>query len=96
MELENYEKMGIYIDLLLKNLANGIVLWEWELKRERECRASIKLEELYNFVKQFNGHTHPPSASKCETTKVKENIKRRACNSLDNPREIVSVEVQNV
>lgn len=74
MELENYEKMGIYIDLFLKNLANGIVLWEWELKRKRECRASIKLEELYNFVKQFNGHAHPPSASKCETTKVKENI----------------------
>ena len=32
----------------------------------------------------------------CETAKVKANIKRRACNSLDNPRAIVSAEVQDV
>ena len=31
-----------------------------------------------------------------KTTKIKENIKRRARDSLDNPREIVSAEVQNV
>ena len=65
-------------------------------ERVSECRASIKLDKLDNFVEQVNEHSHPLSARKCETIKIKESIKRRACDSLDNPREIVSAEVQNV
>ena len=84
-----------YIYLFKKNLANEITSWECELRRKGDCGASIKLEELDNFVEQVTDHAHPPSATKCETTKVKENIKRRARDSLDNPREIVSAEVQN-
>ena len=65
-------------------------------ERVSECRASIKLDKLDNFVEQVNEHSHPLSARKCETIKIKESIKRRARDSLDNPREIVSAEVQNV
>ena len=79
-----------YINLLKK-------LCKWNnFVGVRECRASVKLDELDNFVEQVNKHTHPPSATNCETTKIKENIKRRARDSLDNPREIVSAEVQNI
>ena len=85
-----------YIHLFKKNLGNGITSWECELRRKSECRASIKLDELHNFVEQVNEHAHPPSATKCEATKIKESIKRRARDSLDDPREIVSAEVQNV
>ena len=85
-----------YIYLFKKTLANGITSWECEIRRKRECRASVKLDELGSFVEQVNEHPHPLSATKCETTKIKENIKRRARDSLDNPREIVSAEVQNV
>ena len=85
-----------YIYLFKKNLANEITSWECELRRKGECRASIKLDELDNFVEQVNEHTHPLSATKCETTKIKERIKRRARDSLDSQREIVSAEVQNV
>ena len=82
-----------YIYLFEKNLANGITSWEWELRRKGECRASVKLDELDNFVEQVNKHTHPPSAANCETTKIKENIKRRARDSLDNPRGIIWAEI---
>ena len=85
-----------YIHLFKKNLGNGITSWECELRRKSECRASIKLDELHNFVEQVNEHAHPPSATKCEATKIKESIKRRGRDSLDDPREIVSAEVQNV
>ena len=44
---------------------------ECEFKRKGECRASIKLDELDNFVEQVDDHTYPPSATKCETTKDK-------------------------
>ena len=85
-----------YIYLFKKNVANGMTSWECELRRKGQCRTSIKLNELDNFVEQVNEHTHPPSVTKCEITKVKESIKRRERDSLDNPREIVSVEVHNV
>ena len=85
-----------YIYLFKKNVANGMTSWECELRRKGYCRASIKLNELDNFVEQVNEHTYPPSVTKCEITKVKESIKRRERDSLDNPREIVSVEVHNV
>ena len=55
--------------------------------------------------KSFRKHKKIASNPKCtrhynsphtKTTKIKESIKRRARDSLDNPREIVSAEVQNV
>ena len=39
-----------YIYLFKKNLAYGITSWECELGRKGECRASVKLDELDNFV----------------------------------------------
>ena len=52
-----------YIYLLKKNIANGITSWECELRRKGECRASIKQDELDNFVEQVNDHSHPPLAT---------------------------------
>ena len=55
-----------YINLLKK-------LCKWNnFVGVRECRASVKLDELDNFVEQVNEHAHPPSATKCEKTKIKE------------------------
>ena len=65
-------------------------------RRKSDCCASIKSEKLNNFVEQVSDHTDPSSATKCETMKVKANFKRRACDSLDNPRKIINTEVQNV
>ena len=48
-----------YIYLFKKDLANGITSWEWELRRKGECRASVKLDELHNFVEQ-SMNTHIP------------------------------------
>ena len=48
-----------YIYLFKKALANEITSWEWELRRKRECRASVKLDELDNFVEQLM-NTHIP------------------------------------
>lgn len=81
-----------YIYLFKKNLANGSS-WECELRRRGECRASIKLDEAEDFLAEVNQHTHAPSNIKCETTKVKANIKRRATDTLDPPRHILAGEL---
>ena len=41
-----------YTYLFKKQLANRITSWECELRRKGECRASVKLDELDNFVEQ--------------------------------------------
>ena len=71
-------------------------MWECELLRKGECRASIKLDALDNFVEQMHEHTHPPSQSKCDLTKLKAGIKRRATNSLDTARQILATEAVNI
>jgi len=81
-----------YIYLFKKNLANGSS-WECELRRSGQCRASIKLDEAEDFLAEVNQHTHAPSDIKCETAKVKANIKRRATDTLDPPRNIIVAEV---
>ena len=78
-----------------KNLADDITSWECELRRKGECRASIKLNALDNFVGQMHEHTHPPSQAKCDLTKLKAGIKRRATNSLDTARQILATDAVN-
>ena len=86
--------MGIYI--YFKNLADGITSRKCELIRKDVPRASVKLDELDNFVEQVIDHKPHSSVTKCETTKVEANIKRTACDSFENPKEIVIAKVQNV
>ena len=55
-------------------------------------RTPIKLGALDNFAEQMHEHTHPPSQAKCDFTKLKAGIKRRATNSLDTARQILATE----
>ena len=61
-----------------KNLANDATSWECEKRRRRECKTKIKLDEVGNFPKRINDHTHGPLETKCDIAKLRANIKRRA------------------
>ena len=61
-----------YINLLKK-------LCKWNnFVGVRECRASVKLDELDNFAEQVNEHAHSPSATKCEKTKIKRKNQKKS------------------
>ena len=65
-----------------KGLANDNSTWECELHRNDECRAYIKLDVFEDFIEQKNEHSHPPSQTKCNITKTKVNLKRKATETM--------------
>ena len=48
------------------------------------------------FLNQLNEHTHPPSQTRVETTKIKARIKDRAGNTNDTSQQILGAELRNV
>ena len=85
-----------YLYVFKKNLANDITSWECVLRRQGQCRASIKLDAQENFVEEVNDHTHPPSRTECDLVKTKASLKRRATETLDSSRQILSNQLTNI
>ena len=84
-----------YMYVFQKNLANDVT-WECEKRRRKECKAKIKLDEAGNFLERINYHTHAPSETKCETAKVRANIKRRATETRDPAQVILGIELGGI
>ena len=47
-------------------------------------------------MEQLNDHTHVPSITKCEITKVRANLKRKATTTQETPQQILGAELTNV
>ena len=76
-----------------KDLANGLASWECIERRKGNCKAKVKLSTIDDFVKQVQEHTHAPSATRCELTKVRANIKRKASTTHDTTPQILGTEL---
>ena len=63
---------------------------------EENARQKIKLDEAGNFLERINNHTHAPSETKCETAKVRANIKRRATETQDLAQVILGIELGGI
>ena len=61
-----------------------------------QCHAFIKIDENDDFVEQVNEHTHAPSRTEAEVTKIKVSLKGRAQTTTDNSQQILSRELKNV
>ena len=64
-------------------LAEGFTSWECVERRKGKCKAKVKLTDVYDFVAEINEHTHAPSPTNCELTKIRANIKRKAETTQD-------------
>ena len=73
-----------------KDLANGPTSWECIERRKGNCKAKVKLNAINYFVKQVQEHTHAPSSTRCELTKVHASIKRKASTTHDTTQQILS------
>ena len=71
-----------------KHLANDNATWRCELRRNGECLAYIKLDVFENFIELRNQDSHPQSQTKCNITKTKVNLKRKATEKMDTSRHI--------
>ena len=61
-----------------KDLANGLTSWECIERRKGNCKVKAKLNAIDDFGEQVKEHTHAPSVTRCELTKVSVSIKRKA------------------
>ena len=54
-----------------KDLANGLTSWECIECRKGNCQVKVKLNGINDFLEQVKEHTHAPSGTRCELTKVR-------------------------
>lgn len=85
-----------YTYVFQKTLSNEVKSYECVLRRKGQCKARVKLSANDEFLEQFNDHTHPPSQTKVEVTKVKAKVKERASTSNETPQQVLAAELQNV
>ena len=80
-----------------KILGNEVSSWECILRRkDNQCKAMIKLFPTDEFIEQVNEHTHAPSQTEVEVTKVKSRIKRKATTTLETLQHILGTELKNI
>ena len=83
-----------YMYVFKKQLANDNSSWECVLRRkESQCRATVKLSPTDEFIEQNNEHTHAPSATEVEVTKVLTSIKRKAETTDETSQQILGREL---
>ena len=76
-------------------MANRLT-WECVERRRGNCKAKVKLNAIDDFVDQVQEHTHAPSATRCELTKVRASIKRKASTTHETTQQILGTELANL
>ena len=61
-----------------------------------QCNAKVKLSRLDEFLDEIHVHTHTPSQTECQVTKVKADIKRRVKETEETTQKILDTELQNI
>ena len=78
-----------------KDLVNGLTSWECIERRKGNCKVQVKLNAIGGFVEQVQEHNHAPSTTRCELTKVRASIKRKASTTHDATQQILGTELAN-
>ena len=65
-----------YMYVHRRNLSEVSSMWECIYRRKGyQCNVKVKLSPLDEFLDEINEHTHAPSQTECQVTKVKAGIK---------------------
>ena len=81
-------------DLYVKQkvLSSGAVCWECDQRRNKfACKAKLVLDD--QVIKQVNDHTHVASRAVVESSKVWQEMKKRARGTEETPQQIISQSV---
>ena len=85
-----------YMYTYQKDLANGVSSWECVLRRRRQCKSKVKLSATGEFLQIVNDHTHPPTPTQCEVTRVRAGIKRKAETTQDTTQQILAAGMHGI
>ena len=67
----------------------------WE-RKGYQCNTKVKLSPLDEFLDEIHEHTHAPSQTECQVTKVKAGIKRRPEETEERTLQILGTELRNI
>ena len=76
--------------------AKGFGYWECIERRKGNWKVKAKLNAIDDFLEQVKEHTHAPSATRCELTKVSASIKWKVSTTRDANQQIFGTEVANL
>ena len=79
-----------------KDLANRLTSWECIERRKENCKTKMKLNAIDDFVEQVQEQTHAPPGTRCDLTKVRKNIKRKASATHDTTQQILGAALANL
>ena len=81
-----------YIYVKQKDLANGVVSFECEERRNKAvCKAKLKVHiERNEVVGRLHNHTHAPSKAKIEAARTIQRVNMRAIDTEETPQQILS------
>ena len=78
-------------------LANDISSWECILwRKDGKCRATVKISPTDKFIEHVNDHTHAPSPTQVEVTKIKVGMKHKAKTTEATVQEILGEQLGNI
>ena len=78
-------------------LANDISSWECILwRKDGKCRATVKISPTDEFIEHVNDHTHAPSPTQVEVTKIKVGMKHKAKTTEATVQEILGEQLGNI
>ena len=83
-----------YMYVFKKMLANDVR--SWECRKGAQCKTSIKLSILGEYIGQNNERTHPPSQTQVEATKAKASVKRKAEATEKTSQQVLASELRNI
>ena len=74
-------------------LSSGAVCWECDqLRNKSACKAKLHVLDD-QVIKQVNDHTHVASRAVVESSKVRQEMKKRAIETEETPQQIISQSV---
>ena len=72
-------------------------MWECIYRRKGyQCNAKVRLSPFDELLDEIHEHTHAPSQTECQVTKVKAAIKRRAEETEETTQQILGTELRNI
>ena len=79
-----------YVYVKQKDLANGAISYECELRRnELQCKPKLHVIGN-NITSRINEHTHAPNTGRTDATKIKSVLKQRALDTDESAQQIIT------
>ena len=84
-----------YLYTQQKFLADGVISYEWERRRNHSCRARVKVLDG-EIVGRVHDHTHAPDGRRVDVARIQVGTQRKAKDMQETPQQITTSAVSSI